>query len=63
MEQLSGYITHQRIKYVVSKRPYIASSKVHGGGSKYSALPSLALIFTCDSQITLSMSATQNLAS
>ena len=62
-EQPPGYVAQGGLKSVVSKRPSMASSRVHGRGSKSSALPSLVFIFTGVTQITLSSSVTQSPAS
>jgi len=60
MEQPLDYVTQGSIKYVVSRRLFMASSKIQGRGLRSSALPSLALIFTSVIQITLSSFDTQS---
>jgi len=63
MEQPPGMVLRGRIRFVISKRQYMASSRVHRRGLRSSTLPSLALVFTGVTQITLSSSDTQSLAS
>jgi len=55
VEQPPGSVAQGRIKYVVSRRLTMASSRVHGRGLRSSTLLSLALVFTCVTQITLSL--------
>ena len=49
-----------RIKYVISKRSSKVLSRVHRRGLRSSALPSLALVFTGVTQITLFSSDTKS---
>ena len=63
MEQPPGYAAQGRIKFVASRRLSMASSKVHGCGLRTSALPSLTLVFTSVTQITLPSFGIQILAS
>jgi len=63
MEQSPNYIAQRRTKFVVSKRPYIDSSRVQERDLKSSALPFLVLIFTGVTQITLFSFGAQSLTS
>jgi len=57
MEEPLGYVAQERIRSVFSKR----LSRVQGRGLRSSALPSLVLIVTDVTQITLSLFDTQSL--
>jgi len=63
MEQPPGYVARGRQKSVVSRRPYMDSSKIQERGLRNSALPFLLLDFTGVIQITLSSFAAQSLTS
>ena len=54
MEQPPGYIAQERTKFVMSRRPYMDSSRFQGRSLKNSALQFLALVFIDVTQITLS---------
>ena len=53
MKQAPGYVAHGRIKFVVSRRQYIDSSRVQGHDLRSLASPYLILIFIVAIQITL----------
>jgi len=63
MEQPPGYVARGEQKSVISRRPYMDSSRVQGLGLRSSALPFLLLNFTGVIQITLSSFSAQSLAS
>jgi len=64
MEQPLGYVAQRENKVCcLEKKPSMTSSRVHERDLRSSASPFLALIFTGVTQITLSSSDTQNLAS
>ena len=62
MEQPQDHVALGRIKFVVSRRLSMVSSRVHGRDLRSSALPSLTLVFTDVTQITLSLFGAQSLA-
>jgi len=63
MEQPPGYVTKGGQKSVVSRRPYMDSSRVQGRNLRSSTLSFLILAFTGVIQITLSTFGVQNLTS
>jgi len=63
MEQPLGYVAQGKQKFVVSRRPYMDSSRVQGHDLRSSTLPFLLLNFTDVIQITLSSFGVQSLAS
>jgi len=60
--KLWGMLLRERIKYVVSRRQYMDSSRVHRRGLRSLASPVLALVFIVVTQITLCLFDVLNLA-
>jgi len=63
MEQPPGYVARGTPKSVISRKPYMISSRVQGRGLKSSSLPFLELVFTGVTQITLFLFGAQSLTS
>jgi len=63
MEQPPDHVAHRENKIYCLKKLFMVSSRVHGRDLRSSALPSLTLVFTGVTQITLSSFGAQSLAS